>query len=180
MAILKEQIIEAMNSVYDIYDDMNSLAKDIVREYTSPIDILVKQVKNDINNLTNEDIRRIELKLSLLAYDLGELKDKTNIAAEIAEIVQDEAQANAWNTAEGNNEQRKNVALLAVNKEKVVSKLYKLVASQIKTKLDEAHRIVDTLKSILISRASDKKLTDNYENSGNNTDYESTNNDITE
>jgi len=180
MSELREKMIDAMNSVYDIYNDMNSLAKDIVKEYTSPIDILVKQVKEDINNLTNEDIRRLELKLSLLAYDLGELKDKTNIAAEVAEIVQDEAQATAWNTAEGNNEQRKNTALLSVNKEKVVSKLYKLVASQIKTKLDETHRIVDTLKSILISRASDRKLTDNYENSGNTTNYDSQTGEVTE
>ena len=98
-----------------------------------------------------------------MAYDLGELKDKTCIAAEIAEIVQDETEADAWNTATGNNEQRKNTAILAASKEKAVAKLYKLVASQIKTKLDEAHRVVDTLKSILISRASDRKLTDNYE-----------------
>ena len=180
MNILKEDLLQAMSSVHDIYDDMNSVAKDIVKEYTAPIDILVKQIKSDINNLTNEDVRRIELKLSLLAYDLGELKDKTNIAAEVAEIVQDEAQANAWNTAEGNNEQRKNESLLAVNKEKVISKLYKLVASQIKTKLDETHRIVDTLKSILISRASDRKLTDNYENSGNTTDYDSQTGEVTE
>ena len=180
MNILKEDLLKAMGSVHDIYDDMNSVAKDIVKEYTAPIDILVKQIKSDINNLTNEDVRRIELKLSLLAYDLGELKDKTNIAAEVAEIVQDEAQANAWNTAEGNNEQRKNASLLAVNKEKVISKLYKLVASQIKTKLDETHRIVDTLKSILISRASDRKLTDNYENSGNTSDYDSQTGEVTE
>lgn len=180
MEILKEDLLQAMSSVHDIYNDMNSVAKDIVKEYTAPIDILVKQIKSDINNLTNEDVRRIELKLSLLAYDLGELKDKTNIAAEVAEIVQDEAQANAWNTAEGNNEQRKNASLLAVNKEKVISKLYKLVASQIKTKLDETHRIVDTLKSILISRASDRKLTDNYENTGNTTDYDSQTGEVAE
>ena len=55
-----------------------------------------------------------------------------------------------------------------------------LNSSQIKTKLDETHRIVDTLKSILISRASDRKLTDNYENSGNTTDYDSQTGEVTE
>lgn len=160
---LPNELSTGMQDIQVIYSYLNSQAKDMVRQYTKQIDDLIKDVKDNINSLTNEDIRRIELQLSLLAYDLGELKDKTGIAAEIAEIVQDETQADAWNTAVGNNEQRKNTAILASSKEKAVAKLYKLVASQIKTKLDEAHRVVDTLKSILISRASDRKLTDNYE-----------------
>lgn len=153
----------SMDNVQEIYNALNSQAKEIVKEYTKPIDDLVKKMNNDINDLSNDDLRRIELKLSLLSYDLGELKDKTNIASEVAEIIEDETVADAYNTATGTNEQRKNTAILNSSKEKAVSKLYKLVASQIKTKLDEAHRIVDAIKSILISRASDRKLTDNYE-----------------
>lgn len=160
---LDQTLAEGMADIQTIYNSLNSQAKEIVKNYTKQIDDLIKSVSDDINNLSNEAIRNIELQLSLMAYDLGELKDKTCIAAEIAEIIQDETEAEAWNTAAGNNEQRKNHAILASSKEKAVAKLYKLVASQIKTKLDEAHRVVDTLKSILISRASDRKLTDNYE-----------------
>ena len=160
---LEEALSTGMADIQTIYNSLNIRAKEIVKNYTKQIDDLIKTVSENINNLTNEDIRGIELKLSLMSYDLGELKDKTSIVAEIAEIIQDETEANAWNTAIGNNEQRKNAALLAASKEKFVAKLYKLVANQIKTKLDEAHRVVDTLKSILISRASDRKLTDNYE-----------------
>jgi hypothetical protein len=160
---LDENLVDGMSNIQTIYNSLNSQAKEIVKNYTKKIDDLIKQVSDNVNNLSNEDIRNIELQLSLMAYDLGELKDKTCIAAEIAEIIQDETEADAWNTATGNNEQRKNTAILASSKEKAVAKLYKLVASQIRTKLDEAHRVVDTLKSILISRASDRKLTDNYE-----------------
>ena len=163
VANLDETLAEGMDNIQTIYNSLNSQAKEIVKNYTKKIDDLIKQVSDNVNNLSNEDIRNIELQLSLMAYDLGELKDKTCIAAEIAEIIQDETEADAWNTAVGNNEQRKNTAILSSSKEKAVAKLYKLVASQIRTKLDEAHRVVDTLKSILISRASDKKLTDTYE-----------------
>lgn len=163
VANLDESLAEGMDNIQTIYNSLNSQAKEIVKNYTKKIDDLIKTVSDNVNNLSNEDIRNIELQLSLMAYDLGELKDKTCIAAEIAEIIQDETEADAWNTAVGNNEQRKNTAILSSSKEKAVAKLYKLVASQIKTKLDEAHRVVDTLKSILISRASDRKLTDNYE-----------------
>jgi hypothetical protein len=163
VANLDETLAEGMDNIQTIYNSLNSQAKEIVKNYTKKIDDLIKTVSDNVNNLSNEDIRNIELQLSLMAYDLGELKDKTCIAAEIAEIIQDETEADAWNTAVGNNEQRKNTAILSSSKEKAVAKLYKLVASQIRTKLDEAHRVVDTLKSILISRASDRKLTDNYE-----------------
>lgn len=163
---LDADLTKGMDDIQAIYSSLNSQAKQIVKEYTAPIDSIIKQISNNINELTNEDIRRLELQLSLRAYDLGDLKDKTNIAAEIAEIVEDETIADAYNTAAGTNEQRKNIAILASSKEKAVAKLYKLISSQIKTKLDEAHRVVDTLKSILISRASDRKLTDNYEGQG--------------
>lgn len=159
-----------MDNIQEIYNALNSQAKTIVKEYTKDIDVLIKQVNECINDLSNDEIRRIELKLSLMAYDLGDLKDSTNMASEIAEILQNEAQANAYNTATGTSEQRKNSAILSIGKEAATAKLYKLVASQIKTKLDETHRIVDTLKSILISRASDRKLTDNYE--GNSVQYD--------
>ncbi len=160
---LSNDLSTGMSDIQTIYNSLNSQAKDIVKGYTKSIDELIKYLNDNINELTNEDIRRAELQLSLKAYDLGDIKDKTNIASEIAEIVQDETQADAFNTAEGNNEQRKNTAILSASKDKAVAKLYKLIASQIKTKLDEAHRVVDSLKSILISRASDRKLTDNYE-----------------
>lgn len=162
-----ENLNEGMDNIQAIYTSLNSQAKEIVKEYTQELDRIVNNVSKNINNLSNEDIRRYQLQLSLAAYDLGELKDKTNMASEIADVLQEETQATAWNASDGNNEQRKNNAILASSKEKAVAKLYKLVSSQIKTKLDEVHRIVATLQSILISRASDRKLTDNYEgNSG--------------
>ena len=154
---------QSMDDVQAIYDALNSQAKEIVKHYTKSLDDLIKNINDNINNLSNDDLRRIELKLSLISYDLGELKDKTSIASEVAEIIEAETIATSFNTATGTIEQRKNIAILNASKEKAVSKLYKLVASQIKTKLDEVHRIVDCLKSILISRASDRKLTDNYE-----------------
>ncbi len=164
---------EGMDNVQNIYNALNSQAKVIVKEYTKAMDDLIKKINLEANNLSNEELRRIELKLSLLSYDLGELKDKTNIASEVADILQDETIANEYNAATGTIEQRKNTAILNSSKEKAIAKLYKLVASQIKTKLDEAHRIVDCIKSILISRASDRKLTDNYEG---NTSFVSVNN----
>lgn len=163
---LDSALTQGMDDIQSIYGSLNKQAKQLVAEYTAPVDRIIKQVNDNINNLTNEDIRRIQLQLSLRAYDLGDIKDKTNIAAEIAAIVEDESVADAYNTSTGTSEQRKNTAILASSKEKAVAKLYKLVASQIKTKLDEAHRVVATLQSILISRASDRKLTDNYEGQG--------------
>ena len=50
------------------------------------------------------------------------------------------------------------VALLATSEETVSEALYNLVANLFKTKLDSIHRMIDTLKSILMSRMQEQKF----------------------
>ena len=157
-------INDNIDIVNQVYSALNSQAKELVKEYTRTIDTTIKDIKDNINNLSNNQIRTYALSLSLSAYDLGELKDKTNMSSEIASIIVDEAYASSYNAQVGTVAQRENSATLAISKEKATSTLFKLVASMIKTKLDEVHRIVDTLKNILISRASDRKLVEDTNN----------------
>lgn len=165
---INSDINDNIGIVNQVYSALNSQAKEIVKEYTRTIDTTIKDIKDNINNLSNNQIRTYVLSLSLSAYDLGELKDKTNMSSEIASIIVDEAYASSYNAQTGTVAQRENSATLSISKEKATSTLFKLVASMIKTKLDEVHRIVDTLKNILISRASDRKLVED-----NNGDFPS-------
>jgi len=48
--------------------------------------------------------------------------------------------------------------LLAASEEIIVESLYKLVANLLKTKLDALHRLVDALKSVLMSKMQEAKL----------------------
>lgn len=150
-----ETNIEQVNNVYEA---LNSQAKSVVKEYTKKIDDIIKNIRENLINLSNDQIQTYMMQLSLCAYDLGELKEQSNMSAEIASIIKDEAYADSYNTQEGTVAQRQNSATLAVSREKATTALYELVAGTIKTKLDETHRVVDTLKNVLISRASDRKL----------------------
>lgn len=165
---INNDINDNIDIVNQVYSALNSQAKEIVKEYTRNIDVTIKDIKDNINNLSNNQIRTYVLSLSLSAYDLGELKDKTNMSREIASIIVDEAYATSYNAQVGTVAQRENSATLSISKEKATSTLFTLVANMIKTKLDEVHRIVDTLKNILISRASDRKLVED-----NNSDFPS-------
>lgn len=40
----------------------------------------------------------------------------------------------------------------------IANMMYEYIASMLKTKLDEVHRVVDTLKSVLASRMAEAKL----------------------
>lgn len=166
---INKDIDDNIDIVNKVYSALNSQAKEIVKEYTRTLNVTIKDIKDNINDLSNNQIRTYILSLSLSAYDLGELKDKTNMSSEIASIIVDEAYATSYNAQVGTVAQRENSATLSISKEKATSVLFKLVASMIKTKLDETHRIVDTLKNILISRASDRKLVEdnNYESTDN-------------
>ena len=66
--------------------------------------------------------------------------------------------AEALLEAEGTAGVKDNKAVLASSEEIVVELLYELISNLLKTKLDELHRLTDTLKSILMSRMQEAKF----------------------
>lgn len=154
-----EELVETMGEVKSAYNTLWKLSESLVKKYTEKVDDLVKSLKlSDIELMTNGKIRQALFDLSIAAYDLGELKDKSCWTSDLSEIIKDEAYAIHYNTADGPVAQRENSAVISISKENAVSSLYKMIAATLKTKLDEVHRLVDALKNILISRASDQKL----------------------
>lgn len=157
-----EELDSTMQEVKDTYKSLWKLAESLLKNYTLKIDNLIKPLKSaDVEQMTTGQIRQILFNLSITAFDLGELKDKSSWTYELAEIIKDEAFAISYNVSEGSVAQRNNNATITISKENAVSSLYKMISAILKTKLDECHRIVDALKSILISRASDQKLMNN-------------------
>ena len=51
-----------------------------------------------------------------------------------------------------------NTALIDTSEETVVQLLYENVSSQLKTKLDQLHRLVNVIQSILMTRMQEAKL----------------------
>ena len=72
-----------------------------------------------------------------------------------------EAVARNYIEATGTASAKENEATLNSSSEMVSEALFNLVSSLFKTKSDEIHRVVDTLKSVLMSRNMEAKLTSN-------------------
>ena len=150
---------QAMDKVEVTYQEVIDIANDVLTEITGDIDTLLDGVYNNVESMSNDAIRDLLLRLSLRSYSFSAIKDKSAFKATLAETIRKEAYATKFNGAEGTVAVRENTALLGTAEETVVEHIYELTASLFKTKLDEVHRVVDTLKTVLMSRLTEAKLT---------------------
>lgn len=155
---MKLSLETALDNTELLYSDIVKIANDMLEDIIGDVNSLVKEASDHVESLTNEELRVLMLKLSSKAFSLGETKEKAALKARCSEILKDEAYATNFNSVDGKVEERKNAVTLKISKEIVVEALYDLVANLLKTKLDSCHRVVDTLKTVLMSRASDVKL----------------------
>lgn len=154
---------KAIDEVETTYKDLVDIANDMTAPLFEPINDVIKQVdSNDgIYSTSMDNIRTLLLKLSLQSYTLSETKDKAGLKEQCAETLRKEAYAKSYALSSGTVAQRETSSQIAISEEILVEAIYELVSASIKTKLDEVHRVVDTLKSILMSRVQEMKMTQN-------------------
>ena len=157
----KPNLNEALDKVEIAYGDVVSIANDMLAPLFDPINKLVEEINGRINTFTVEEIRNFMMRLQLRAYEISETKEKSSLKAELAQAVRKEKYALTFNEAQGTAGTKDNTALLAASEEIIVESLYSLVASLLKTKLDALHRLVDALKSVLMSKMQEAKLSAN-------------------
>lgn len=155
---MKQNVNTALDNVDAAYGDLIEIANSIIEEVCGDIDRMTQSAYHNIENLTNEDIRDMLLKLSLRSYSFSEIKEKSAFKAALAETLRKEAYANNFNSTEGSVAVRDNTAVVNTSSEIIAEEIYTLTASLFKTKLDELHRVVDTLKTVLMSRMQEAKL----------------------
>ena len=155
---MRESLEAALNNVELVYNDVKEIADDLIEEYTGDISNIINYIGDNIENLTNEDLRNLILKLSSKAFNFGDIKEKAGVKAEIAEMLKKERYAKEFNKAEGSVAVRENASLLNISEEVITQAIYDLVAGLYKVKLDEIRRMIDSLKTVLMSRLSEAKL----------------------
>lgn len=156
---MNKNLNKAMDNVEVAYNDVIDISNDIVAEMTGDITTLIKSAYDNVENLTNEDIRQLLLRLALRSYSFGEIKDKATFKATLAETLRKEAYAVQFNSTDGTVATKENTATINTSPEIVVEEIYNLTASLFKTRLDEVHRCVDALKTVLTTRLTEAKLT---------------------
>lgn len=155
--MVRGQLTKALDNADLVYADLVVIADDIIKPYLWEIDSLI-QIATTQDNLSNDDIRSLMFKLAMKSYSFSEIKEKSSLKAECAEALRKEKYAKKFNESDGTVAFKENQAVIETTDEILSETVYGLVASLFKTKLDEAHRVVDVLKTILMSRNSEAKL----------------------
>lgn len=156
---MNQNVSKALDAIDMTYDELIEVANDICSEIVGDLDNMIKSTYDNIENLTNESIRTLLLRLSLRSYSFAEIREKSLFKATLGETLRKEAYAKNFNSTEGTVAVRENASIINTSAEILAEELYSLVASMFKIKLDAVHRIVDSLKSVLMSRMQEAKLT---------------------
>ena len=155
---MNDKVSKALDNIDMAYDELIDIANDTCKEVVGDLDDMMQSAYGNIENLNNESIRSLLLRLSLRSYSFAEIKEKAQFKAVLGEALRKEAYAKNFNTAEGTVAVRENLSIINTSSEILAEELYTLVANMFKVKCDEVHRVVDTLKSVLMSRMQEAKM----------------------
>jgi len=141
------------------YQELIEIANDILESVAGDLNSLIKEIQDRAESLSNEDIRAYMVKLALKSYSFSEIKEKAAFKATLSETIRKNAYARTFGEMSGSVAAKESQAILQTSEEFLAEALYELLASLFKTKLDEAHRVVDVLKTTIMSRMQEAKLT---------------------
>lgn len=155
---MKQNVSTALDNIDMTYDELIIVANDICKDVIGDLDVMMASAYNDVERLSNDAIRDLMLRLSLRSYSFAEVKERSAFKATLGETLRKEAYAKNFNSAEGTVGVRENTAILNSSAEILAEEIYTLVASIFKVKIDEVHRVVSSLQSVLMSRMQEAKL----------------------
>ena len=156
--IVEKKLEEALMNVQTTYGELVEVANGMLSSIVGPVNELVAEVSSKVNAMSVDQIRDFILRLQLKAFEISEIKEKSALKAELAEALQKEKYAVEFNGADGTAAVKSNIATIAASAEVASEALYNLIANLLKAKLDQLHRLVDALKSILMSRMQEARF----------------------
>ena len=153
-----KDLTQAMDAVEATYSQISEIADNMLCEIIGPINKIIDEIRENAAGLSAPSIRDYMVRLQLRSYEISDIKEKSSLKADCAKAIREEKYASTFNSSEGTSGVRDNTAILASSEEIVVQALYNEIASQLKTKLDEIHRLIATLQSVLMSIMQEAKL----------------------
>lgn len=148
----------AKKDVSEMYKSLQPTIKAIVDKHSKEIDNIILKIKKNFDTLTNKEIHDFMLQLGIETYYFSQIKDMSILKQECATALLKESQANSFNGTEGTQAIRSNQAIIDSLDKQVVSLMQNAIANLMKTKLDEAHRMINILSGVLISKNAENKL----------------------
>jgi hypothetical protein len=155
---MTDKLSKALQQVDLTYGDIIGIANEMLADVISPLDTLINAIGADINALSTDELKLKMWEIQYTTYRLVDIKEKALFKAQISEALTKEAYATQLIGTDGTVALKQNVALINTAEETVVEVLYTYISSLLKTKTDQAHRLVDIIKSILMARMQEAKL----------------------
>lgn len=155
---MAKDINKALEAVEMTYAQIKDIADSMLAGPFEEPNRIVEAIQYNIESMSIDMLRDSILRLQLAVYSLSELRDRSGIKATCAEAIRKEAYASSYIGQEGTAGVKDSNTILAISENIVTQCLYDLVASLVKTKVDQIHRMIDSLKSILMSRMQEMKL----------------------
>ena len=152
------KIDNAKAEVNETYNMLKPIVKETVAKNCKEIDIIINNIKKNLTNLSNKELQDYMLQLSIETYMFAERKDMSLLMQECAISISKSSQASVFNSTVGTQSVRNNQAIVDTLDKQTVAMIQNAIANCMKSKLDEAHRIVNVLSSILISKNAENKL----------------------
>ncbi len=152
------KIDQVNNDVNEIYFQLSDAAKETIGEIVKPIDDIVKELSKGINLFSNTELWDFQLRLGIESYKLANIKEQSSLKEACAEALYKESIAKSYAETTGAAETKKQASILASIEKQAVFMLYTSISGILKAKLDEAHRLVNIIQNIQISRAAEAKL----------------------
>lgn len=149
---------DAQKETDTLYKSLVQIADDIIKKHTQDIDKTIKNLENNIENVSNEELRKYTLKLATMAYTLGDKVEHADFKRDCANAILKETTAREFSLASGPVAAKQTTATLNTAQESAVNLLYDMVANSLKTKLQMINRIIDSIKNVLISRTAEAKI----------------------
>lgn len=155
---MAKDLNKALETVEMTYAQIKDIADDMLANAFEEPNKIIEDIQGNVESMSIDMIRDSILRLQLAVYTLSELRDRSGIKSTCAEALRKEAYAASYIGQEGTACVKDSNTILAISENIVAQCLYDLVASLVKTKVDQIHRMIDSLKSILMSRMQEAKF----------------------
>ena len=155
---MAKDLNKALEMVEMTYGQIKEIADSMLAGPFEEPNRIIEFIQNNVESMSIEMLRDCILKLQLAVYALSELRDRSGVKATCAEAIRKEAYAASYIEQEGTAGVKDSNTTLAISENIVAQCLYDLVASLVKTKVDMLLRMIDSLKSILMSRMQEAKI----------------------
>lgn len=155
---MAKNLSTAIDEVETTYEQIEQIANDIIREPLDLVNQLVIEIQNNVSVMSTDLLRDYMMRLQTALFQISEIRDKAAAKAQCAEALRKEAYSTSFLQQEGTAGQKDANATIAISDRIVTEYLYELVSNLVKTKIDQGLRLIDTLKSVLMSRMQEAKI----------------------